>query len=142
MKVSIDDIRIPYYYLPPNPKHYNDKYNNYKKGGILDPIIVTNDMYIADGYISYLILKEAGAHAVDVYYDDEMPVLYINGNHPSSEKLYTWYVPRRLRKSFQKKISVGDTVKCRANNKITPVIVREIYMRNEKDDKIMPVISL
>ena len=140
MKVGIEDIKIPYYYAAPKPEKYKEKLNTYLKGGTLSPIIVDENLELVDGYISYLIYKYSGALVVEAYYDDELPVMYIHGYHPKCTKEYTWYVPRTLRKSFTRKVHVGDTVRCRANNRVTPVIVTEIFMKNEKDD-VAPVVS-
>ena len=141
MKVDVNDIRIPYYFSTPNPEKYATKLKKYRDGGTLSPIIIDENMNLVDGYISYLILKNEGHLWVEAYYDDEFPVIYIHGNHLHSDKQYTWYVPHKMSKKFSKKVKIGDTIKCKANNKSVPVIVREIFMRNEKDDKIAPVVS-
>ena len=142
MKIGIDDIKIPKYFCPPNPEKYMTKLNNFQNGGTLSPIIVDNNLNLVDGYISYMIYKYIGRMVVEVYYDDELPVIYIEGTHlKSNNKRYTWYVPRKLSKKFIKKVHVGDIVRCRANNKTVPVIVRNIYMKNEKDHKMAPVVG-
>lgn len=141
MKVDIDSVRIPDYYLPPNRAKYSAKYNSYMLGNTIDPVIVDDHMNLVDGYISYLIFKEAGAQVIDVYYENELPIVYITGNHPHSSKEYIWYVPLKLKRKFSKKVNIGDTVRCRANNKVVPVIVRNIYIRNEKDGDRQPVVG-
>jgi len=142
MLLDINDIKIPHYYTAPRPDKYSEKLNRYLNGGTLDPIIVDDNLTIVDGYISYLIYKHSGSLCVEAYYDDEFPVIYIHGSHPHSTKQYTWYVPRKLNTRFKNKVHVGDTVRCRANNRVVPVIVKEIFMRNEKDHKMAPVISI
>lgn len=142
MKVELKDIKIPYYFLPPNPKKYSSKLNMYKMNGEIDPIILDDNMTLVDGYITYLIYKDCGATVVDIFYDDEYPLIYIDGYHLRSNKLYTWYVPRRLHKRFLKKVQVGDTVKCRSNNRTVPVIVEKIYTKEEKEEDREPVIKI
>ena len=142
MKIGIDDIKIPHYYTAPRPEKYSEKLNSYLMGKTLSPIIVDNDLNLVDGYITYLIYKYSGALLVEAYYEDELPVIYIHGNHPHSIKEYTWYVPRGLSKKFKKKVRIGDTVRCRANNKVVPVIVKEIFMKDEREHNIAPVVSI
>ena len=141
MKVGIDDIKIPRYFAAPRPEKYSTKLNTYLKKGTLSPIIVDNDLNLVDGYISYLIYKYSGALLVEVFYEDELPIIYIHGHHPHATKEYTWFVPRSLAKKFKSKVHVGDTIRCRANNKVAPVIVTEIFMKNERDHSIRPVVS-
>ena len=141
MKVSIDDIKIPYYYGTPKPDKYSEKLNTYLRGGVLSPIVVDEDLNLTDGYISYLIYKHSGLSVVDVVHEDEIPIIFIKGCHPHSVKEYIWYVPTSLRKKFQKKVHVGDTVRCRANNRCVPVVVQEIFTATSRDRKIAPVMS-
>lgn len=142
MKVELKDVRIPYYFLPPNPKKYRSKLNKYKLGEKIDPIIVDDNMTLVDGYISYLVYEECGASAIEVFYDDEYPLTYIEGRHPHSNKLYTWYVPRKLHKRFAKKVQVGDTVKCKSNNKVVPIVVERIFIKEEKEENRQPVVKI
>jgi hypothetical protein len=144
MIVGIEDIRISKSYIntTPNPDKYSAKLNSYLKGGVLSPIIVDENMKLIDGYISYLILRYSGAKSVEVYYENELPIIFIDGHHPHSVKSYTWCVPRKLKNKFTKKVKVGDVVRCRvSNNKVVPVIVDKIYTGNKKDRDYAPVIA-
>jgi len=141
MKVGIEDVKIPYYYSPPKQSKYIKKLHAYLSGESIDPILVDNNMTIVDGYISYLIYKETGAVVIEVYNRDEFPVVYINGSHLHSDKVYTWAVPNKLKRHFLNTVNVGDVVMCRSKGKIVPVTVKEIYTSNIKDKKYSSVVT-
>lgn len=141
MKVILEDIKIPYYYSPPKQSKYLKKLNAYLSGEPIDPVLVDDNLTIVDGYMSYLIYKETGAIVIDAYNKKEFPVVYINGSHLHSDKVYTWVVPYKFKRQFINNVKVGDVVMCRSKGKIVPVTVREIYTGNIKDEKYSSVVT-
>ena len=65
MKITINDIKIPEYFTPPNDEKYRKKEHMYINTGYLSPIIVDHNNVLVDGYISYLILKRSGVQEVE-----------------------------------------------------------------------------
>lgn len=128
-KVTIDDIKIPEYFSPPNDEKYREKEHIYIQTGYLRPIVLDSNNVLVDGYISYLILKRSGIKETECVFikDGNEMVTYIKGTHPNCKKEYTWMVPRRLIKRFTNKISPGDRVFCYSNKRVAPVIVKSIF---------------
>ena len=60
-KLKLADIRIPRRFAEslPSPDKLNEKYRRYMETGVLDKVYVDEDMNLVDGYISFLIDREA-----------------------------------------------------------------------------------
>ena len=129
MKITIEDIKIPEYFSPPNDEKYREKEHRYIKTGYLSPIIIDHNNMLIDGYISYLILKRSGIKEVECVFpeDREEMVTYITGTHLNGKKEYTWMVPRRMIHKFTNTIGIGDRVFCYSNKRVAPVIVKSIF---------------
>ena len=140
MKITINDIKIPEYYSPPNDEKYREKEHIYIKNGYLSPIVIDHNNVLVDGYISYLILKRAGVKEVDCVpsEDENEMAIYITGTHINGKKEYVWMVPRRLIHRFKNNIGIGDRVFCYSNKRVAPVIVKSIFAA-PKNNKISQV---
>ena len=66
--LSFEDIKIPQRFLdhPPKPEKLIEKVLKFTRESELEDIIVDEDMYLLDGYCSYLIAQQVGAKFVKI----------------------------------------------------------------------------
>lgn len=121
-----------------NEHHKQDRY-----------IVVDRNNVLSDGYVQYLILKEAGIEEAEIrigkrskvkqwqrmsnkdWWDEpeyrENPTTYIIGVHPKSVigREYMWRIPSNWT-WVAENVQIGDVVFCRTKHGVAPVIITKI----------------
>lgn len=66
--LALSDIKIPKRFLdhPPKPEKLIEKVLRFNRESELENIIVDENMYLQDGYCSYLIAQQVGAKFVKI----------------------------------------------------------------------------
>lgn len=131
VEVSLDQIRIPDRFKRSKYSHfkYDKKLERYELTGTYGKIIINDNYYLMDGYITYLVLKHKGVEKVIV----SIPVrtknarTYVFGVHPDNKanKEYVWKLSSKTAEKIGY-ISPGMTLLVNAKNKIVPIIVTKI----------------
>lgn len=67
-KYKFGDIKIPRHFSdnPPKPEKVIDKMLRFSRESELEDILVDEDMFLIDGYCSYLIAQQVGAEFVKI----------------------------------------------------------------------------
>ena len=91
--LSFEDIKIPQRFLdhPPKPEKLIEKVLKFTRESELEDILVDEDMYLLDGYCSYLIAQQVGAKFVKIV---QVRAGGSNGRTRSrmgEESLSTWF---------------------------------------------------
>lgn len=156
-KVKLDDIKIMDVYssVKPNEKKIEKYREIYKKHHAFKNLPVLNsDLVLVDGYITYLLMKEANLSDVvvivntDIVYDYAKDTMYIYGIHPSDVKNreYVWKVSKSEEwKDFRENIQVGDIIKCNTSLgkqfvKVTKIVMSEKSPRRYIKQVTIPII--
>lgn len=66
--LTLRDIKIPQRFIdhPPKPEKLIEKVFKFTRESELEDILVDEDMYLLDGYCSYLIAQQVGAKFVKI----------------------------------------------------------------------------
>ena len=66
--LTLRDIKIPQRFIdhPPQPEKLIEKVLKFTRESELEDILVDEDMYLLDGYCSYLIAQQVGAKFVKI----------------------------------------------------------------------------
>ena len=139
MKMKLSKIIIPTIFKATNPSQIkiDNVSKHFKRFGMLDkPVVVDKSGVLIDGYIRYLVAKEAGLDEVDVIVDGLEKNKYIVAKFEHGTKKYHWSNPLNL------PIKIGDKVLVRnfdikqkfsiETNEYSMVTVVDLYESNKR----------
>lgn len=90
--LTLRDIKIPQRFIdhPPKPEKLIEKVLKFTRESELEDILVDDEMYLLDGYCSYLIAQQVGAKFVKIV---QVKAGGSNGTYRrmGEEKLKTWF---------------------------------------------------
>lgn len=133
-------------------KHYWDNHNKQDRY-----IVVDHNNVLVDGYIQYLVLKEAGVEIAEVKISDrkrkkwcrkkrlpkhtkpkkltyrESNTTYVFGIllYSRSKKERVWRIPNSWRKESAKDFNIGDVVMVHNQKGLSPIIITRIEKLNK-----------
>lgn len=158
--MRLDNIKIKHSFAATIPKEekmavFKAYWKTHKKQDRY--IVVNHNNVLIDGYIQYLVLKEANVEIVEVKISDrtrkilsrkirlpkqskpkklsyrESDTTYVFGTllYSKSKKERVWRIPNNWRKERTKDFNIGDVVMVHNQKELSPIIITRIEKLNE-----------